>query len=78
MSKITIDELAEMTHQEFSQMEERFDGVDARLSRIESGQARILEAILGVPSKPVIARLASKIDDHEDRIESLERKVKHP
>ncbi len=81
--KMTIDNLARMTQDEFSRMGERFDGIDSTLAelkggqqRLEAGQQRILDVLLEIPSKKAIERLETKVQAFDARLTSVERKVK--
>ena len=49
--------------------------VEKRLQGLQGGQERILEAILGVPSKENFERFETRVYDHEKRINALERKT---
>jgi len=80
---MTIDTLARMTQDEFSRIGERFDGVDATLTelksgqhRLEAGQQRILDVLLEIPSKKAFERLDNKVQTFDARLTSIERKVK--
>lgn len=76
-----IHELARMTQEQFArvdeQMETGFNEVRANFQQLRSGQAAILEAVLEIPSKRVVAQLAGKVGDHEIRITTVERKLKN-
>ena len=74
--KLTINDLARMTQEEFSRVGERFDGVDRKLERLAQGQEVILKAVLDLPSKRTIAQLAHKVDDLDERVTTLEEKAK--
>ncbi|OGN09217.1 MAG: hypothetical protein A3C61_02230 [Candidatus Yanofskybacteria bacterium RIFCSPHIGHO2_02_FULL_39_10] len=80
--KITIDTLARMTQDQFSKIDERFDGVDATLSqlkegqqKLEAGQQRIIDVLLEIPSKKAFERLDNKVQTFDARLTSVERKV---
>ena len=81
--KMTIDLLARMTAEQFAKVDERFDGVDATLvelkggqQRLETGQQRILDVLLEIPSKKAFERLDNKVQTFDARLTSVERKVK--
>lgn len=81
--KMTIDTLARMTQDEFSRMGERFDGIDNTLlelkegqQRLETGQQRIIDVLLEIPSKKAFERLDNKVQAFDARLTSVERKVK--
>ena len=80
--KITIDTLARMTQDQFSKIDERFDGVDATLSqlkegqqKLEAGQQRIIDVLLEIPSKKAFERLDNKVQTFDARLTSVKRKV---
>ena len=82
-NKMTIDLLARMTAEQFAKVDERFDGVDATLvelkggqQRLETGQQRILDVLLEIPSKKAFERLDNKVQTFDTRLTSVERKVK--
>jgi len=82
-NKMTIDLLARMTAEQFAKVDERFDGVDATLvelkggqQRLETGQQRILDVLLEIPSKKAFERLDNKVQTFDARLTSVERKVK--
>ena len=86
--KLTINDLARMTQEEFARVgerfdavdqrftaiDQRFDGVDRKLERLAQGQEVILKAVLDLPSKRAIAQLAHKVDDLDERVTTLEKK----
>ena len=81
--KITIDTLARMTQDQFSKIDERFDGVDATLSqlkegqqKLEAGQQRILDVLLEIPSKKALERLDDKVQTFDARLMSVGKKEK--
>ena len=78
-----IDELAAMMSRGFESMatKENLKAFVTKvefkkdIQRLENGQKRILEAILGVPSKESFERFETRVYDHEKRINTLERKT---
>lgn len=79
---MTIDTLARMTQDEFTKIDERFDGVDATLSQLKegqqklgAGQQRIIDVLLEIPSKKAFQRLDDKVQSFDARLTSVERKV---
>lgn len=79
IKKLTIDDVARMSQEQFTQIDEQLTDLKTTVltthADLKHGQARLLEALVGIPSKSVIASLATKLDDHEDRIEKVERKL---
>ena len=87
---MTIDTLARMTAEQFARVDERFDVVDKRFDSVESilvelkegqqklqtGQERILDVLLEIPSKKAFERLDNKMQTFDARLMSVEKKVK--
>ena len=85
--KMTINNLARMTQDEFSRMGEsidsrfdavdaRFDTVDKRLDKMDSTLKTILDVVLEIPSKKAFERQENKVQSMDIRLTSIERKVK--
>ena len=79
---MTIDTLARMTQDEFSNMGERFntvdahfDNVDERLNKMDSTLKTILDVVLEIPSKKAIERLENKVQTYDVRLTSVEKRV---
>ncbi len=80
---MTIDTLARMTQDEFSRMGERFDAVESTLvelkegqHKLQTGQERIMDVLLEIPSKKAFERLDNKMQTFDARLMSVEKKVK--
>lgn len=73
---MTIDKLARITQDQFSQIDERFNGVDSVLMELKVGQKQILDVLLEIPSKKAFERLDDKVQGFNVRLVSIERKVK--
>lgn len=85
-SRMTIEKLAEMTQQEFSNVykrfdgvDERFDGVDERLNQLQAGQERlenglqrVLDVVLEIPSKKAFERTQTR---NEARFVVIEKRL---
>ena len=74
--KMSIDKLARMTQNQFSDMGERFDQIDNTLLELKEGQKRILDIVIEIPSKKAFQRLEDKVERIDVRLTSVERKVK--
>lgn len=85
--KMTIDNLARMTQDEFSRMSDsidarfdtvdvRFDKVEERLDKVDSTLKTILDVVLELPSKKAFERLDDKVQTFDTRLTAVERKVK--
>lgn len=81
--KITIDSLARMTQNQFSEIDKRFDAVDVRfdkvderLDKMDTTLKTILDVVLEIPSKKALGRLEDKVQTIDARLASVERKVK--
>ena len=72
MAKVTIDKLAQMTQKQFSHIDEQFSDVKDDLKSLKTGQERILEVLLEIPSKRALERFQVKT---EARLTSLEKKT---
>lgn len=77
-----INKLAEITAGEFTRvhgqmdrLEGRMDQVDNKIDQLVDGQKRILEIVLDLPSKKVIEKLTHKVEDIDDRVTVVERKL---
>ena len=86
-----IEKLAEITAQEFSTIHEKIDtlGVELKANiadlkvqmnsnqkHLESALKNVLEAVLDVPSKKIIDKIVHKTEDIDDRLASVERKLR--
>lgn len=85
--KMTIDNLARMTAEQFAKVDERFDGVDkrldamdikfeARFDKMDATLKTVLDVVLEIPSKKAFNRLENKVESIDARLTSVERKVK--
>lgn len=84
-----MEKLAEITATEFARVDERFQGVEQRLDRLEAGQVRlesgihrletglkgVLDVVLEIPTKKVITKLVHKVEDIDERVTVVERKL---
>lgn len=73
--KITIDTLARMTQDEFARVGTTLTELKEGQQRLESGQQRILDVLLEIPSKKSFERLDNKVQAFDARLTSVERKV---
>ena len=74
-SDLTIDDLARMTQDQFSVVDERFDKLEAGQQRIESGIQKVLDIVLELPSKKVIERLTHKVEDLDEEVAAIKSKL---
>ncbi|MEK7138639.1 MAG: hypothetical protein AAB799_00465 [Patescibacteria group bacterium] len=74
--KMTIDTLARMTQDEFSRIGETLIELKDGQQRLETGQQRILDVLLEIPSKKAFEHLETKVQAIDVRLTSVERKVK--
>lgn len=88
--KITIDSLARMTQNQFSEIDKRFDAVDVRFNKVDERLDKmdvtlskmnmtlktVLDVVLEIPSKKAFGRLEDKVQTIDARFASVERKVK--
>lgn len=70
-----IEKLAEITANEFGVVYDRMDKMDAKIDQLVDGQKRILEVVLELPSKKVIEKLVHKVEDIDERVTVIERKI---
>ena len=80
---MTIDKLARMTADEFSEVykrfdkvDERFDRVDVRFDQMDHKLQTILDVVLEIPSKKAFERLENRVEGMDFRLTAVERKVK--
>ncbi len=76
MAKMTIDKLAQITADQFSRVDERFDILEAKIDKIDSTLRTVLDVVLEIPSKKAFARLETQVQTIDVRLTSVERKVK--
>ena len=74
--KITIDTLARMTQDEFTNVGTTLTELKEGQQRLEAGQQRIIDVLLEIPSKKAFERLDNKVQTFDARLTSVERKVK--
>ena len=74
--KITIDTLARMTQDEFTNVGTTLTELKEGQQRLEAGQQRIIDVLLEIPSKKAFERLDNKVQTFDARLTSIERKVK--
>ena len=73
---MTIDTLARMTQDEFTRVGETLTELKDGQQRLETGQQRILDVLLEIPSKKAFERLDNKVQSFDARLTSVERKAK--
>lgn len=71
--KMTIDDLAIMTQNNFERMDKRFEKIDTRLTNLEEGQKKINRDILDIGDKFVPR---SEFDNLVIRFNRLDEKVR--
>jgi len=74
--KMTIDKLAQITANQFSNVDEQFKTVNNSLLELKNGQKQILDVVLDIPSKKSFERLSDKVESIDVRLTSVERKIK--
>ena len=78
--RMTVDELAIITKNQFDRVDERFDSLeacfDARFTKMEHTLQTILDVVLEIPSKKSFERLENRVEGIDIRLTSVERKVK--
>ncbi len=81
--KVTIEKLARMTQDQFSEIDKRFDAVDVRFDKVDEHLDKmhatlktVLDVVLEIPSKKAFSRLEDKVQSIDIRLTSVERKVK--
>jgi len=81
--KMTIDNLARMTQDEFARIDEKFNAVDVRFDKIDETLSKmnttlktVLDVVLEIPSKKAFERLNDKVQSFDTRLTAVERKVK--
>ncbi len=72
---MTIDTLARMTRDEFSNMGEKFDAFGQRLDKVDFTLKTILDVVLEIPSKKAFERLESKVQTYDVHLTSVEKRV---
>lgn len=72
---LTINELARMTQDEFSNVGETLSELKEGQQRLEAGQQRILDVLLEIPSKKSIERLENKVNIMDAELASVQRKI---
>jgi len=77
---MTIDNLARMTQDEFSRVnekfEKRFDKIDGDMVEVKSALKTVLDVVLEIPSKKAFERLENKVDRMDIELVAVQRKVK--
>jgi len=66
-NEITIDDLAQMVQGGFNDVNERFDGVDKRLDRLERGQEEIKLELVNTPYRFGLTDLQRRVEVLEGR-----------
>lgn len=81
--KMTIDNLARITADQFAKVDERLDSMEAkfeaRFDKVDSTLKTVLDVVLEIPSKKAFNCLETKMDSFDARltsVERVERKVK--
>ncbi|TSC74304.1 MAG: hypothetical protein G01um101444_330 [Parcubacteria group bacterium Gr01-1014_44] len=74
--RMTVDELAIITNNQFNRVDERFDQMDVRFDKMDHTLKNILDVVLEIPSKKAFERLENKVQTMDLRLTSVERKVK--
>jgi hypothetical protein len=79
-TKDDIAELARATQEQFANIDEQLVDVKATLLRTHAettrGQARLLEAVLDIPSKKTIEDLATKVQAGSERLTKVEHQLR--
>ncbi|OGN07351.1 MAG: hypothetical protein A3B86_01200 [Candidatus Yanofskybacteria bacterium RIFCSPHIGHO2_02_FULL_38_22b] len=80
IKRMTIDNLARMTQDEFSRVnekfEKRFDKIDGDMVEVKSALKTVLDVVLEIPSKKAFERLENKVDRMDIELVAVQRKVK--
>ena len=81
---MTIEELARITGEQFSAVDQRFEKLEAgqvRLEagfqRLENGLQKVLDVVLELPTKKAFEKLERKVDNIDERVTILEQKPAH-
>ncbi len=79
-TKLSIDDLARMTQEELSslrgEMNQRFEKVEAGQVRLERGMHQVLDVVLELPNKKVIEKLATKVQNIDERLVKVEHRFR--
>lgn len=83
MNNMEIDDLARITQEQFVAVDEQLNQLrvgqqklEVGVQRLESGLQKVLDVVLEIPSKKVFEKIVDKVEDHEDRIGTVERKLR--
>jgi len=71
--KMTIDKLAQITANEFSNIGEQFDAVNSSLRELKNGQKQILDILLDQPSKKSFSDLKDRVNSIDARLTRVEK-----
>lgn len=86
LARITQEQFS-VVDERFDKVDERLDRLEAGQQRLEVGiqkleqkmdtkLQRVLDVVLEIPSKKVIEKLTHKLEDHDDQIGIIERKLR--
>ncbi len=75
---LSTDDLARMTQEEFSslrgEMNQRFEKIEAGQVRLERGLQQVLGVVSELPHKKVIEKLATKVQNIDERLIKVEHR----